>query len=172
MKQRKTYQASNKVIVYLMHDHLMKMTRTENTIQTFMVNLTRNMKTLSQNSIAHEASLESLLLCKILFISRNHEVWASYLKKRTNEGDITTNSKLSTTTFYFVFLSPPHNFVLIVTLVKLVERGDEKTCNCFLQNSRNPNRKLLWKLEVKEETQFGGDLQPCNFWDLFSKIIY
>jgi hypothetical protein len=52
---------ATRVTVDLMDDHLVKPTRTKNMIQAFMVNLTRDMKTLSQNSTTHEASLESLL---------------------------------------------------------------------------------------------------------------
>jgi hypothetical protein len=66
----------------LMDDHLVRPTRAQNMIQSFMANLRRDMKTLSQNSTAHEVSLESLLYRKIISISGYHEAWDAYIRDK------------------------------------------------------------------------------------------
>jgi hypothetical protein len=71
MKKRKIdVRTTEKVTVDLMNDHLVKPTRTHNMIQAFMVNLNMHMKTLSRNETAHEATLESLIFCISVSISR------------------------------------------------------------------------------------------------------
>jgi hypothetical protein len=62
MKENKEdAQAVTRVTTDMMEEHLVKPTKTQNMIQDFMVNLMRDMKTLSHNSASHEASLETLL---------------------------------------------------------------------------------------------------------------
>jgi hypothetical protein len=71
MKKRKIdVRTTEKVTVDLMNDHLVKPTRTHNMIQAFMVNLNRDMKTLSHNETSHEATLESLIFRISVSISR------------------------------------------------------------------------------------------------------
>jgi hypothetical protein len=83
MRERKEkFIIASKVTVDLMNDHVVKPSRCQNMIETFMVNLTRDMKTLSQNSTTHEVSLKSLFYCRIISISGYHEVWSSYIRDK------------------------------------------------------------------------------------------
>jgi hypothetical protein len=66
----------------MMEEHLVKPTKTQNMIQDFMVNLTRDMKTLSHNSTSHEASLETLLYHRFIAIAGQHEAWEAYLRDK------------------------------------------------------------------------------------------
>jgi hypothetical protein len=74
---------ASKVMVDLMNDHVVKPSRSQNMIQAFMVNLTRDMKTLSQNSTTHEVALKSLFYCRIISISGYHEVWSAYIRDKS-----------------------------------------------------------------------------------------
>jgi hypothetical protein len=71
MKERQMdYRTPSKVMITLMNDHLVKLTRAQNMIQYFMVNLTRDMKTLSQNSTTHEVTPRVLALSQNYFYFR------------------------------------------------------------------------------------------------------
>jgi hypothetical protein len=70
------------VTIALMDEHLVKVARAQSMIQAFLPNLQRDMKILSQNSAAHEVTLESLLYHIILSISGYHEAWATYIRDK------------------------------------------------------------------------------------------
>jgi hypothetical protein len=66
----------------LMEENLSKLSKTQTMIQAFMANLKRDMKTLSNNSSSHEATLEELLYYKVISIIGQHEAWEAYMRDK------------------------------------------------------------------------------------------
>jgi hemerythrin superfamily protein len=75
-------QAATKVTIDLMEEHLIQPTKTQTMIQDFMANLTRDMKTLSNNSTSHATSLEELLYHRVISIEGQHEAWEAYVRDK------------------------------------------------------------------------------------------
>jgi hypothetical protein len=69
MKQRQmNSHAMTRVTTYMMEEHLVKPTKTQNMIHAFMVKLMRDMRTLSHNLAFHEAVLVTLLYRRFISI--------------------------------------------------------------------------------------------------------
>jgi hypothetical protein len=81
-KRQEDVQVSTKVTIELMEEHLILPTKTQTMIQSFMVNLTREMKTLSNNSTSHGDTLDELLYHRVISIEGQHVVWATYVRDK------------------------------------------------------------------------------------------
>jgi hypothetical protein len=80
--QRTSCQIPQRVTNALMDEHLIKPTKAQSLIQSFLATLKRDMKILSQNSTTHEVTLEYLLFRRIISISDYHEVWEAYIRDK------------------------------------------------------------------------------------------
>jgi hypothetical protein len=65
-----------------MEEHLVLSTKTQTMIEAFMVKLTRDMKTLSNNSTSHGATLDELLYHRVISIEGQHVVWETYVRDK------------------------------------------------------------------------------------------
>jgi hypothetical protein len=66
----------------MMTEHLIKPSKDHNIIHSFLATLKRDMKTLSQNLIIHEVTLEALLFPTIILIPGYHEIWVAYIRDK------------------------------------------------------------------------------------------
>jgi hypothetical protein len=82
MNQREEDQATMKVTIELMEEHLVQPTKTQTMIQDFMANLTRDMKLFHNNSTSHATTLEELLYHRVISIEGQHEVWEAYVRDK------------------------------------------------------------------------------------------
>jgi hypothetical protein len=48
----------------------------------FMATLAKDMKTLTDNSVAHEAAPMEILYCRIISLNDHYEVWAAYARDK------------------------------------------------------------------------------------------
>jgi hemerythrin superfamily protein len=71
-----------KVTIELMEEHLIQPTKVQTMIQAFMATLTRDMKTLTDNSTSHTTSLEELLYRRVISIEGQYQVWATYVRDK------------------------------------------------------------------------------------------
>jgi len=65
-----------------MDKHLIKLSKSQSLIQSFLANLKRDMKILSQNSTTHEVTLERLRFHRIISISDYNEVHTTYIRDK------------------------------------------------------------------------------------------
>jgi hypothetical protein len=144
-----------------MDEHLVKSARAQSMIQAFLANLKIDMKTLFQNLTAHEITLESLLYCRIVSISVDHEIWVAYIKYKEKEN---LKSNLNLIIAYCK---------LFLKKIKInVNREGEDSCNCYLAIQQVPRSNYQSKLYKPKNTHFEGALQLCNFFrTIFLKVI-
>jgi hypothetical protein len=79
------YQASSKVTVELMEEHLIWPSKTQTMIQDFMGNITRDMESISNNLASHTVTLEELLYCRVILIGGHHEASEAYVRDKESQ---------------------------------------------------------------------------------------
>jgi hypothetical protein len=75
-------EATMKVTIGLMEEHLIQPTKVKTMIQAFMATLVRDMKALTDNSTSHDAALEEILYQRIISLNGKYEVWVRYVNDK------------------------------------------------------------------------------------------
>jgi hypothetical protein len=81
-KRWEVTETTTKVMKELMEQHLVQPTKVHTMIQVFMATLTKDMRTLSDNTTTHEATLEELIYCRIVLLDDQYEVWETYVRDK------------------------------------------------------------------------------------------
>jgi len=119
-------EATTKMTIELMEEHLIQSAKVQMMIQAFMTTMARDIKTLTKNLASQEVSLKEFLYCRIISLNDQYKVWEAYIKDKKAWIRQSINSEFANNFFLFFLFPTIFSFVLISKLVNNDSQGEDE----------------------------------------------